>query len=193
MRSRTILLRLQLRDSVTFRTNSSLYRISDRFRYFEYKADAKGHRTYGLVAVPATDYLGLVIREVRDRCAPRRIIELLAHEHPQLTVEDVGAYVAELIASQVLVADFPPRVTGPEPLEGMIARTQAIDALEPITDILCDTQRETIAIDARRTRQPLAAASRIAGGSPRYRRPSTAKLFQVDLVKAVLARASGPR
>ncbi len=188
------LLRLpQLRDSVTFRTNSSLYRISDQFRYFEYKADAKGHRTYGLVAVPATDYLGLVIARCATGARRGEIIELLAHEHPQLTVEDVGAYVAELIASQVLVADFPPRVTGPEPLEGMIARTQAVDALEPITDILCDTQRELIAIDARelggRSQQHLRIASRLAALPTPV---DSAKLFQVDLVKPVLRASIGP-
>ena len=178
-------------EVVIYRPNSSLYRVADQFRYLEWKRSSAGHRSYSLVAVAATEPLCQVIERAAQGARRAELVELLVAD--DLSHDEVSTYIGELIANQVLVADFPPRVTGPEPLGELIERTAAIDALQPITEALRDTRHMLTALDQ----------AEIGGRSARYREiPARlaavatpidpARLLQVDMVKPAPDATLGP-
>lgn len=178
-------------EVVSYRPNSSLYRVADQFRYLEWKRSGAGHRAYGLVAVPATDELCQVLARSARGARRAELVDLLTAE--DLPRDEVSAYIGELIANQILVADFPPRVTGPEPLGELIARTRAIAELQPITDALDDTHRMLTALDQAaiggRVAQYREIPARL-GAAPTAIDP--ARLLQVDMRKPAPDATLGP-
>lgn len=187
------LLRLPaVNETAVYRPNSSLYRVSDQYRYMEWRADAKGQRTYGLIAVPVTDYLERVLAHCATGARRDEIIELLASADPELTHDEVAVYVAELIASQVLVADFPPRVTGREPLAELIARTDGLPGLEDVTAALRDALDTLAEIDASELGDRSAQYARIVARLGTLPTPiDAARVFHVDMVKPAPAATLG--
>lgn len=183
----------EVSQRVTYRPNSSLYRVSDQYRYMEGRAGASGQRTYGLIAVPVTDYLERVLAYCATGARHDEIDALLASSDPELTRDEVSAYIDELIASQVLVADFPPRVTGPEPLAELIARTEEIPGLAEVSEALRDVRDALAEIDASELGDRSAQYARIVARLATLPTPvDAARVFQVDMVKPAPAATLGP-
>src|SRR6185312_14818217 len=105
-----------LRPLLGFRVNDSLYRTANRVRWVESQRD-KGRRSYRLMAVDPTPYLEATLARAR---AGATLEAALVDE--EITRADADAYVEELVASQILVADLEPQVTGAEPLSGLRAQ-----------------------------------------------------------------------
>jgi thiopeptide-type bacteriocin biosynthesis protein len=178
-------------EVVSYRPNSSLYRVGDQFRYLEWKRSSAGHRSYGLVAVPATDPLCQVLARSAHGARRAELVDLLIAD--DLSHDEVSTYVGELIASQILVADFPPRVTGPEPLGELIARTAAIEELQPITEALRDTRRLLTALDQAEIGGRVARYREIPAALAAVATPiDPARLLQVDMVKPAPDATLGP-
>jgi thiopeptide-type bacteriocin biosynthesis protein len=188
------LLRLpEVRASVTYRPNTSLYAIADQVRYFEYTADAKRHRVYGLVSVPATDYLDVVLERAAPGARFGELVDAVTAALDDVPSDEVADYITQLVDNQVLVAEFPPCITGPEPLPELIARTGALEATRPVAAALREVEGLLGEIDA----LPLGTR----GG--RYRDIATrlsalptsfdaTRLVQVDMVKPGLDARLGP-
>lgn len=175
-----LLRRPEIREAAYYRPNSSLYRIADQFRYSEATPRGDGLRGYGLVAVPATSELVRVIERSAVGARRDELAALLA-EDPALSSAEITAYLDELIESQLLVADFPPRVTGPEPLAELIERSAPLPA---VSRALREAAARLTEIDERPLggREPThaALAEGLAALGPAV---DPARLVQVDMIK----------
>lgn len=168
-----------LRQALVYRPNSSLVRAQGRVRYYETPSTPGQERR--AVSVEETDYL----RSTLERAAPGARLEELAAAlvGEEVSSEDARAYIEELVDSQVLVAELEPPLTGPEPLEALVAtlrecgRSDTAERLERL-------QRELSALDDAGVGQPpsryqeLAQRMEASPGGPSPQRP-----FSVDLFK----------
>jgi thiopeptide-type bacteriocin biosynthesis protein len=187
----------ELRRALAYRPNTSLYRAAGQLRYMEARAtDAARGRSYALVAVEPTDYLDAVLEHGRPGARPDELVAALAAGDPDVDAGDAQAFVDTLIDRQILVSGLEPAVTGPEPVQALIA------ALDAVSGHVTETM--TGHMDGARTAARVLAevhaglAELDAGGlgaePARYRalahalaqlpaRPELPRLFQVDMVK----------
>ncbi|HWN67278.1 MAG TPA: lantibiotic dehydratase [Haliangium sp.] len=184
----------ELRGALTYRPNSSLYRAAGLLRYMEARATDAG-RSYALVAVEPTDYLDAVLAHGRAGAPPDALAAALASGDPDVDVADARAFVELLIERQILVPELEPAVTGPEPVQALIAALDAVPG------------QATGARVARVLTGVHAALADIDAGGPgaepaRYRAladalaelpapPALPRLFQVDMVKPAAAVTLG--
>jgi thiopeptide-type bacteriocin biosynthesis protein len=180
----------ELRPLLTFRPNSSLYPTAGKLRYAEARLETAGggrNRSYHLVAVDHTEYLAAALERARDGARPGDIAEVLLTD-PEITAEDAGAFVNELIDNQVLVPDLEPAVTGPEPIHALVstlsAQAAAGERVAEAAALLAETRDAIDAIDRRGVGGNGAARYReIASRLERLGPVELPRLFQVDMVK----------
>lgn len=176
----------ELRRSLRYRPNSSLYRAAGRLRYAE--ARFNGLRiNYHLVVVEPDEFLdaALAHADVDDRGAtPDEIAAAVAASDPdgEISFDDAAGYVAELIDSQLLVSELWPALTGPEAVHGLIETLERAGRREAGTlrrahEALEQLDRQGLGNDPSRYGE-------IARGlEPLPERAERDHLFQVDLFK----------
>jgi lantibiotic biosynthesis protein len=103
------------RAKLTFRPNDTIVTLGGRYRYIEPRVDGASVRHYHLVAVEATPYLDLVLRQSPNGVTVTALVAALVADDPEVTVEEAHSYVHELIDRHLLVSTFQPPVTGGEP------------------------------------------------------------------------------
>jgi hypothetical protein len=183
-----------LRPRLTFRPNSSLYRVGDRAAL---RRGAHRQRRRAQPQLPPgrrrrhrlpRRHAGARRRGRATGRAGRR-----ARRDPEIALEEAKAYVDELIDNQVLVPDLEPAVTGPEPIHGLVDALAAAGA---------GGRRPHGA-----TRDAIDAIDRRGvGGNPASRLPrdrrlargaaapvELPRLFQVDMVKPAARGDPGRR
>jgi thiopeptide-type bacteriocin biosynthesis protein len=170
-----------LRAGLVYRPNSSLYERGDRLLFLEARQGATG-RSYGLVAVGKTPYLLETIERARQGERLDVLAGALASE--DVTTAEAEAYVAELAASQILVAAARPQLTGPPPatvLAATLASHQSTAGLAHrlggVTGSLAAIDAGGIGADPQRYRD----AAGLLSGAPVT--PEEARFVQVDLTK----------
>jgi len=176
--------RPELRASIRYRPNGSLHRAPGWLRYAETRLNG-WLRTYHLAALRRTDALESALESARPGILLEDLAQELARAYAeQVTIEETRAFVGELAASQLLVPDLVPAVTGPEPIHGMVAEFAAAPELAGMAAVLDEVRGALEALDA----TPLGQ-----GGSRAYRAvarrlgslPAEVEidhLFQVDMV-----------
>jgi thiopeptide-type bacteriocin biosynthesis protein len=176
---------------VRVRPNSSLYRVAGRFRYAEAHLRDK-ERTYHLVAVDDTEYLRATLRRAQRGARPAELAAALVAQDPDIAPEEAQAYIDELIASQILVTELAPAVTGPEPAEDLLAQLEGVQACRDLARTLADVTAALGRIDQAglgAEPQRYRDLARDLEGLPAM--PELARLFQVDMVKPVTGAALG--
>lgn len=172
-----------LRGKLIFRPNSSLYRLHDRIHYVEWKLNVDG-RAYELVAVDASDYLHATLERARSGALPSDLAEALVRDDPEISLEEAAEFIDSLIDNQILVSELEPRITGPEPLDGMI--DQLASRAAPVAAALREA-RELLSRCDRESHEHAAAVDRyhaiVAKLSDLPAKPELARLVQVDLYK----------
>ena len=170
------------RESLRYRPNTSLYTAAGRMRY----AEARLHgpvRAYHLVAVDPSPYLDMLLERAAHGATRDELCEVLCTD-PEITHDEAAGFVDEVIASQLLVAELAPAVTGREPTEHIID-TLAAQRLEPYAAPLREASARIAVIDASKPGVPsdaYRAIEKLLGASlPTRVEPS--RLFQVDLFK----------
>ncbi len=182
-----------VRAGLTYRPNSSLYRVAGRVRYTEVRRDGKtaSHR---LVGIEPTDYLEATLARARDGTAAGSLAAALVEADPEASRAEAEEYVGELIAGQVLVSDSLPSVTGPEPIHGLVqCLNGSLRAEADLSDRLGQAQAALEAIDAAGLGvdpECYRAVTRLLEALPA--RVEVARLFQVDLTKPAARAALGP-
>lgn len=170
----------EVRERVTLRPNTSIYRIAGRLRYAAAKLDGK-ERNYHLVSVTPTPYLDATLERAASGAKLGELVTPLVDD--EITLDEARAYVGELIDAQLLVPDLGVHITGPEPIDGLIAQLAAA-GLDAQRDKLEQVRAAIAAIDAGGlTNEP---ASYLAIASSLEALPAKvdlSKLFQVDMLK----------
>ncbi len=170
----------EIRARVIVRPNSSLYRIAGRLRYARARLEGRS-RSYHLASVEPEPYLEATLARA---AAGARIDELAAAlVEDDITIDEARAYLTQLVDAQLLVPELGIHVTGPEPIDGLVAQLRDAAVDQPVT--LLEAARSSIAaIDEAGVGNPPERYRAIAtslGGLPA--KVDLARLFQVDMVK----------
>ncbi|MFP2906595.1 lantibiotic dehydratase family protein [Pyxidicoccus sp. 3LFB2] len=182
-----------LRAVLDYRPNSSLYRSAGKLRYAESHMTGRS-RAYHLVAVEPTDYLEATLERARPGARLSALVHALTEADPHVTREEAEEYVGMLVDHQLLVPELPPRVTGPEPLDELLARLAPVPSMAEYHRRLELVQGALADLDG----SPLGTAPShyrvIARGLEALPAPvEVSRLFQVDLMKPGAELTLGPR
>ena len=112
--------------------NNSLYPLHDELRYVEYTL-TNHKRDYTLSAVTASESLETVLEYCRSGACLAELANHLVHTY-HVESEEAEAYVRELIASQLLVSELEPAITGKEYLPRLIRWVTALEEQAPAVE-----------------------------------------------------------
>src|SRR4029079_6758404 len=102
-------------------------------------------RSYHLVSVEPTEYLDATLSRARGGAKLADLAAPLVGD--DVTIDDANAYVGELVDAQLLVPELGVHVTGPEPIDGMIAQLAAA-GIDGAANKLEEVRGAIAAIDA---------------------------------------------
>lgn len=179
---------------VRYRPNSSLYEAAGRLRYAEARY-ADDVRHWDLVAVeanPLVDALLAHAAETPNGATKADLALALVALDPEISQDDAETFVGELAASQLLVADLAPCVTGPEPIHEIITKLEEDSATSPLAGELRHARDALAAIDQRGLGSDAGLYRDIAKRLESLPCPvELPRLFQVDMVKPAPNAALG--
>ncbi|HXA18365.1 MAG TPA: lantibiotic dehydratase [Thermoanaerobaculia bacterium] len=177
----------ELRRSLRYRPNTSIYRAAGRLRYAEARLNGS-LLNYHLIAVEPDEYLDAALALAADGATPDEIAAAVAASDPdgEISIDDAAAYVSELIDSQLLVSELWPTVTGPEAEIGLIDTLKQVAA--PAAEAAAATLRRAHEALEELDRQGLGNdpdrySEIVRGLEPLPARADPRRLFQVDLFK----------
>ena len=174
----------ELRRSLRYRPNTSIYRAAGRLRYAEARFNGPGIN-YHLVAVEPDEFLDAALARAADGATPDEIAAAVAASDPdgEIPLEDAARYVADLIDSQLLSSELWPALTGPEAVHGLIETLERAAAL-PTAAMLRRVHQELEELDRQGLGNDPGRYGEIARGlEPLPQRAERDHLFQVDLFK----------
>jgi thiopeptide-type bacteriocin biosynthesis protein len=171
-----------LQARLSFRPNTSLYLAAGRYHH------ARGYlsddvRSYRLIATEPTSYLADTLARASDGATAESLASALVKDDPAITIEEAREYVRQLIESQVLVSDLIPPVTGPEPMDDMLARIDGEEysslkaQLRSVAERLCKLDRDGVGNDLGRYEEIVNTISQLPADFKREH------LVQVDMMK----------
>jgi thiopeptide-type bacteriocin biosynthesis protein len=170
----------EVRDALTWRPNTSIYRIAGRVRYAAARLDGK-ERSYHLVSVEPTPYLDATLARAATGATLAALAAPLVGD--DVTLDDARAYVSELVDAQLLMPELGVHVTGPEPLDGLIAQLAAA-GLDGPRAVLAEVREAIAALDVagvgNSPERYLEIARRLEALPAKV---DLSLLFQVDMVK----------
>jgi thiopeptide-type bacteriocin biosynthesis protein len=182
----------ELRQNLTIRPNTSLYRVNGRMRYAEVRRDGKGW-SHHRVAIECSDYLTATLRTAAEGARRGELAAALVEADPEAQLPEAEEYVDELINSQILVSELAPAMTGAEPIRPLVSRLRE-RGLRDAADRLEKAQMKLEAMDA----AALGIAPETYRTLARQLEELPAKvdlprLFQVDMVKPVAEATLDPK
>jgi thiopeptide-type bacteriocin biosynthesis protein len=200
-----------LRASLRYVPNSSLYRAAGRLHYVEARVRKERDRSYHLVAVDETEELVATLARAAGAPAgcsrasagdpsgswqpgggarPAELAAALVDD--EITPAAAAAYVDALIASQLLVPELTPPVTGPEPIHPLLAQLGEHEAAGGPKAVLARVRDQLAALDAAGLGASPDRYRAVAGILAALPAPvELPRLFQVDLVKPAPAATLG--
>ena len=108
-----------------FFPNNSIYIVGQQLRYVEYKY-VNNKRVHQISSIEYNSYLQVVLEKAQKGAMPGELAQLLVED--EITLQDAHEFIKELIASQVLVSDIEPAVTGDEFIHHIINVLQRINS-----------------------------------------------------------------
>lgn len=136
--------RNDVKPFLTYFPNSSLYSISEFYRYVEYKYVNK-KREYTINAIRKSDYLDILLDEVRNGLTINRMVELLVSDISEN--EEALEFINELIDSQIIVSNLESTITGFDELQRVLDIINEIPTLKKESQILVKIKVLLIQLD----------------------------------------------
>jgi thiopeptide-type bacteriocin biosynthesis protein len=175
-----------LRSAVPVRPNAALYAAAGKLRHAEGTTKSESReRSYELVAIERTPYLDATLARAAAGATETDLAAALVAEDPDIEQDEAKAYVAGLVASQILISDLAPTVTGKEPISTVIDALRAAGApgCEPAR-VLQEVRDALVALDD----SPLGVSAECYHAIARklaslHVETDIARLFQIDLHK----------
>lgn len=125
--------RNDVKPFLTYFPNNSLYSIAEFYRYVEYKYVNK-KREYVINAIRKSDYLEMLIEEVKNGLTIDRMVELLVSDASEN--EEALEFIHELIESQIVVSNLEPTITGLNEFQKVLDIINEIPSLKKESQIL---------------------------------------------------------
>ncbi|GAB4022774.1 lantibiotic dehydratase [Spirosoma koreense] len=113
-----------IKEQLRYFPNTSLYRLGDKLRYVEFRLHNK-HRSYFLSSLSVTDYLDTLLATAQKGAYRRELAQALVSE--AVSFEEALTFVDDVIASQVLVSELEPTVTGREFYDVLLEKLGQLD------------------------------------------------------------------
>jgi hypothetical protein len=129
---------------LTYFPNSSLYSISEFYRYVEYKYVNK-KREYAINALRKSDYLDLLLKEAKNGLTIERMVQLLVSDASEN--EDALEFINELIESQIVVSNLESTITGFDELQRVLDIIKEIPTLKEESEIVEKIKLQLINLD----------------------------------------------
>jgi len=101
----------EVRRSVKYFINSTIYPRGDKLRYIEYRFDTQ-KRVYQLVEVSTNSYLKSILNAAQNGTCIEDMISLLTSSDEDIPADMASSYINSLIDSQILVSEIDPIITG---------------------------------------------------------------------------------
>ncbi|MFY0255489.1 lantibiotic dehydratase [Chitinophaga sp. 30R24] len=128
-----------IREQLAFFPNNAIYRSGNRYRYAAYNIKNK-FRNYYLTAVNASAYLTVILERAAGGATLMDLRNSIVSETENITVEEAGVFVEELIQQQLLVSELEPTVTGEEFFTYFVDRLAALEHSGEIVALLRQIQ-----------------------------------------------------
>lgn len=137
-----------IKSQLNFFSNSTLYRIGDRYRYVEY-IYLDGKRQHNLESVLHSHYLEGLLDLAKNGATIDRLINHL--KKSKINEKEAFSYINELIENQILISELGPTVTGPDFLEILIKKISGFVNNEEAARILDELKTLLLDLDSQRT------------------------------------------
>jgi thiopeptide-type bacteriocin biosynthesis protein len=179
----------EVRVSLRYRVNSSLYRVGNLVRYAQAVRNG-GMRSFSLVGIEDSEHLQRVLEKARDGASFSELMTDLA-AYSGAEVEETEQFLNDLIESQVIVPELEPAVTGEGRTRGVL---EQLAAHPRIRAPLAAAQEELAVIDE----TPLGIPPSRYGAVVAHLRQLPAEIepdlpIQIDLVKPARTATLDPR
>lgn len=170
-----------IQNQLLFYPNTTLYQLSDFYRYVEYTL-FQNKRKYSLEALKRTDYLDLVLQKAMNGVSKDRLTSALVSE--EITKNEASSFIDELIANQVLVSELEPTLTGNPSLNPFTKKDDFVNENKEITtfgDFFDKLDHQLLEIDSK-LGNPISSYNDIINTVTKTNVPFDKKyLFQTDL------------
>lgn len=108
-----------IKERLHFFPNNSAYRIGEEVRYIEYRYHT-GRRLHQISSVFHSEYLDAVLGKAASGATVSQMAALLVQQ-AEVSTEEAIAFIEEMIASQVLISEMDPAITGDEFIHQLLA------------------------------------------------------------------------
>ena len=99
----------EIKFSLKYSQNSSIYQIGDEIRYVEYKY-VDGKRTHQISAITWSEYIQLVLDLCKNGATIQEMIPHLMDD--EISEVDASGFIEQLIDNQLLISELEPAITG---------------------------------------------------------------------------------
>jgi thiopeptide-type bacteriocin biosynthesis protein len=138
----------EVRASMIYRPNSSLYARGGWYRYLERREQTGGQgRTYHLEAVEATPHLDFVLQQAQEGSRLEDLTVGLARRM-EVEPQEARSFLDQIIDAQVLRGDLHPPLTSPDPMGHVVTYLQADPAMVSKAEPLVALDRELNTLQA---------------------------------------------
>lgn len=118
-----------IKNKLAFYPNSSLYSISDFYRYIEFENKQKG-LVQKVSEVDKSEYLEKIILFCNNGKSIDAIVEYLIIEDSDYSASDYRDFIDELISNQILISEIKLSVSGEDVLSTLIEKIKAIGDID---------------------------------------------------------------
>ena len=101
----------ELKRTLSYSVNTSLYAKGEFYRYIEYQIENK-RRQYTLASVRKSEFLESLIDAAGNGMSYQNLLDLLLKVAATVEKEEAEAFLDELIDSQILISELEPTITG---------------------------------------------------------------------------------
>lgn len=121
-----------VREHLVWRPNPALYQVAGQYRLAELVRGAEEtQRTFHLVGIEASEPLLRVLRAAAGGATLAQLNQVLKADFADVTDKEADAFLGELVASQILLSDLEPCVSGADALSRLITTLEQVAGQQP--------------------------------------------------------------
>ncbi|WP_367115582.1 lantibiotic dehydratase [Chitinophaga sp. CB10] len=136
----------EIASVLTFLPNSSIYRVGNTYRYYEYHIkDNKRH--FFLSSFSHNIYLEKILSTASNGASIQQLTAVLMDL--SITADEAKSFISMLVENQILVSAFHPTLTGPDYMSTIAARLASKGVKTPWQQLLTEAHQHLVAYEKR--------------------------------------------